>query len=235
MYRQFTVAILVWMSFAWPSSGTIAAQAECDGLMGYFAEVDRRLGEGFIPLFQDEAFVEQMTKSTTKANRSDMSILVLSPTEMEPFIQLMSVPGDVLISLDNSVIPSVAKDLHDSALEIWLLMPAMMRSVATGGIFGALPFSEEIESLEAENLQAQESLVLRCPIEVAEYKTLSEGASRLEDTLGAEDLSDLSALTPEVFEGASFELLFFASDDEGSGELPIPGLPGSEEATPEPD
>src|SRR5665811_257090 len=222
MARHFVIIALFIGICACLRTSQLAAQNECSDLRVYFAVADARMGEQFIALIEDDEWMARMDAAITKANHSEMSILVLSPDEMDAFATFLSVPGDVLLSMEvNDEVPKIANELHNSALELWLLFPPMMRSVASGGIFGAFPFAEEIESLEAENLEAQITLRQRCPAEIAAAESFAEEAAQRNGALDILEPETMTDLSPAAFKGTAFQMLFF-SEFGDSGTLPLP-------------
>ncbi len=194
----------------------VAAQAQCQGLTGYFNELDQDLEDGFLPLVTDEQWRAQLEASLTKASQSEMSFLILNVEEMEPLIQLVAVPGTVLSTFPEDAIPIVALELHQSADGLWQIVPSLLRTVASEGPLAAVPYVEEISEAQDANLKAQEEIQAACPAEVEALRATAESA----DEANEESSIPLPSLEDDGFEGASYDILFLLDDDEDAGSTP---------------
>src|SRR5665811_1776654 len=90
MARHFVIIALFIGICACLRTSQLAAQNECSDLRVYFAVADARMGEQFIALIEDDEWMARMDAAITKANHSEMSILVLSPDEMDAFATFLS-------------------------------------------------------------------------------------------------------------------------------------------------
>jgi tetratricopeptide (TPR) repeat protein len=215
MMNRVIATMLILSTTIFSGSAVASAQSsECQAVSEYFQLVDERIGEGLIEIIGQPGFKDKMELASRKANFSEMSILVLSPEEMEPITELLTVVGDTLLFVDEDDIPELATDLHQSAMELWILFPSMLRTVATGGVFGAMVFAEDMERLTQENYEAQQSVKAKCSDIVESYESLSKTMDVNFDEMNFDDIGDLEDVEPSAFHGLGYEILFFADEED---------------------
>src|SRR5690606_34310258 len=117
----------------------------CGDVESYFRELDELMFDEMMEFLTDEDWMKDMDRMSRKADASDSGLLTLNAEEMQPFIDIITVPGDVMLDYPESDIPEVAVDFHESSMAYWLIMPAMMRGVGNGGVFAAMVFTEDLE------------------------------------------------------------------------------------------
>lgn len=186
--------------------------AVCADVKAYFASLDRLMLEGMAEYFTDEEWLARMERSSRKANASDSGMLVLGPDEMQPMIDILTVPGDVLLDYPEEDIPELVQPLHESATSYLITMPAMLRSVATGGIFAALVYVDDLEATSLDNAAALLVLEDECPTLVAE---LEEGAASDAWDDGPAELGefDIDDLDDEEIQGFAFGIMTLPAEE----------------------
>jgi len=203
-------------------STTAASQQQCREVEQYFADVDKRLHEAYLPLASDDASGSLLESALQKMSRSDLGILVLSPAESELFLQWVSVPGDTLLTVPQETIPSIVDDLHNSALELWLIYPAMFRAMVSDGPGGAQLFVAELSELHLENQAAQRALAASCPDLVEQLTKRESATSRaMIDLPGLETKAVALPILDLRSDAVAFDVLFAATQEhmEVSDEL----------------
>lgn len=186
----------------------------CADVAAYLQDLDQLMFDPMADLFTDEDWLEDMDRMSRKADANDSGILTLTEEEMQPFIDIITIPGDTLLDYPEGDIPELALPLHESAMSYWLLMPAMMRSIASGGVFAAIAFTEDMEAAVAANNIAVQNLRVACPALVSEQTDPSLESVfdvALED--GADiDLDDVDA---SDLTGFAFSILALPSEESG--------------------
>lgn len=210
MYRIAFAFLLALTAFSpsaeQPNSYTSADQSVCGDVEVYLAELDRLLFEGWKPYLEDEEWVSEMERAVRKSDASDSGFMTLTPEEMEPMIEFISVPGDVLLDFPEGDIPDIVAPLHESALAYWLIMPAMLSSVSTGGVFEALAFVEDLESAAITNSDGMADLTAECPDLIARVSEGS-GVDFGGDSLDPELSLDLDDVDAKDIEGLALSIL----------------------------
>lgn len=228
---KFLLPAMMILALLVPATPAATPQgATCGALEAYFQKLDALMFEGMLVYVSDEDWQASMERTTKIVNASESGVLALNSEDMQPMVELYQVPSDVLVEFPEEDIPAVAEDFHASALRYWVVMPSMMRSVATGGVMSAMVFSEDLELAEVENAAAIESLQAECPALIAELTDFAETESW--DAIFDADAETYANMDEvEAPRGFAFSLMITPSENaEDADEVEDPG--DSDLATP---
>ncbi|HWV22883.1 MAG TPA: TlpA disulfide reductase family protein [Thermomicrobiales bacterium] len=208
------------MLFGLVAPGTPASQpAGCSDLETYFTTAGKHIRDQLSTLLADDDWSQAFDHATSRANEPDMSILALDSDELDPIIDLISVPGNALGEMTDESVPPLAMELHESALQYHRAMPEMLRATNRGGAVASVPFQDTFEEAAANNRAAQQTIRGTCPSLIADITSFG-------DTNSVVDLNDLLAdprsLNPDILDdmtndglrALSFSMLFFMQDDD---------------------
>lgn len=217
MLRLLATALLVLVSMVSVTSVAAKDAAVCGDVEDYFRELDKLMFDDMKEFFIDEEWMKDMERMSRKADASESGLLTLTTEEMQPFIDIITIPGDVLLDYPEDDIPAVATAFHESSMSYWLIMPAMMRSIGTGGAFAAMAFVEDLETSSVENAEALEELTATCPSLISRLSTAGDDFGldglMVNGELDTEAIDDMGA--PEGF---AFSLMILPAEEAEEAE-----------------
>lgn len=213
MFRRFALILVMMVGFAAPlgvaaqRSTPAADAAVCGDIEEYFWELDHLMFAGMSEYLADEEWMRDMERMSKKANATESGLFTLTEDEIQPFLDLMSVPGDVMLDFPEEDIPAEVAEFHESSMGYWLIMPAMMRSVVVDGIFSAMVFVEDLESISETSFFAHEDLTDLCP-------SMIEKLEQSADDFGFDSLTDPSDLAGlDAPEGFAYSLMILPAEE----------------------
>lgn len=214
MLRITVLALMLVIVGGIPAVGADAVEesAVCGDVRSYFQDLDKQIFDEMRVYLEDEDWVKDMERMSRKANANESGLLTLSESEMQPFIDIISVPGDVLLDYPEDQIPDLVRPLHDSGMSYWLMMPAMMRTISTGGVFAAMIFVEDMEAASTDNLAALGSLEAACPLLVDEMSKGS-GEEFFDDGMENSGAFDLDSVDTDDLIGFAYSILTLPADE----------------------
>lgn len=218
----FLLSLVIVVGLMAPGTTAVAQAESCVNLESYFTTAGEHIQDRLALLLADEDWVDSFDHSSRKAGDPDVGIFALDDQEIEPIIDLISVPGDALLDVPDEEIPPAARDLHDSALSYHQVMPEMFTAVNKGGAMASMPFTDGLEAAAASNLSAQREIRETCPSLVEGMESAGEAGDQinLSNALTAPgslhpDL--LQDMDPEGLRALSFSMLFFIEDEDSQG------------------
>lgn len=208
------------------SAGAFAAQeGACADFAAYLVDVDAAIGEGLASLDRQPGFREDFASGIEASEANGAGFLALSPEQQDALVAYLRMPGVALAAMDEDSVPDMAREIHDSAIDYWTLMPNMMEAIADESPSAAMPFYEDLDTASRANVAAQEVLLSACPDEVTAWEEAYRSLFARESGTPEADLVTLwDRHKDDGAPGLGYPFLFFASE-ENDPATPAAGTP----------
>lgn len=166
MLTYFLLVLLLIFGGVAPVAEAPAAQVSsdtCGDIQVYLQDLDQILFEEMQSYFENDDWIADWDQMVSLAAVDDVGVLALSEEEMQPFIDIMTVPGEVLQKDPAEDISGLVLPLYDSALDYWTILPEMMRKIANEGSSAGMWFIADLANAGSDNFMARENLKASCP------------------------------------------------------------------------
>lgn len=213
--RRLLLSLLFVFAAALPGTAAIATQAnDCAAIEAYLETVDAAVIEQTMTLIEDPEWISGAEALTAHLVATDGDVEGLTVEQFEPMIQLWSVPMHVLGEIPAEEIPAAVQPLHDSSLDQWTLMPALLEAIGTSGPLAAFAFMEELDQVTNRNWAAQESVRAGCGDLVAGYDARRERLTTMFQVMDSGDFTPIIEANAEDLDGLGVTYLFFAAEED---------------------
>lgn len=193
-------------------SSTPAASGVCEDVQAYLQDLDQVLSDEMQAYFEDDDWAAELDQMVEQAAGSDAGVMSWSEEEMQPFIDILIVPGDVLQNYPAEDVPESVAQLHESALEYWLILPDMMIKIANEGSMAGMYFIADLANAGSDNFMAREGLKASCP-QLVEEMTNGAGYNFHAELMQSRGSLDLEDLDISDMTGLGFAVITFPAED----------------------
>lgn len=223
-----------------PASGAMTSQisdTDCDDIAAYIDMVDAEVAEEMHALVTTPGWEEDAQGAIEAMNAGDAEIDHLSVPMMQPLLDFLAIPGEVLAGIDPKDVPASALPLHDSATVYWVTNSEVYVALLEDPDTISYANVEVLEEAMTDNIAAQDAITEQCP-EIPESYT--DDQARLETLFAVLDRDGdpglLADATLADLEGTGFFFLFFGEEEIEAKNVTVGSTPVTMEpqpATPE--
>lgn len=211
------IALLLAATFVTPSPAA-AQDLDCDAIGGYFDEVDATMAKEIHAVVTSPGWAEDARDITEVMNAAGSSTEDVDAADIQPLLELFSVPSTVLTGMDEETIPNDALALHESAIGFWDTIPGWIGAELDGDDDAWEASMADLAAYAKDNGAAQAAIDAACPGLIDGYMGNVEALGSLFDGLdGAEGTPvALAQISPEDLDGIGVYFLIMPAGMGGA-------------------
>lgn len=217
MKRLFTMIALVVLTTLPASTATAATPTaqgvDCGEIAAYIDMVDAQVVDEMHALVTTPGWAEDAQMASEALNSGNQVIANLSVPLMQPLLDYLAIPGEVLSGIGPKDVPASALPLHESATVYWVTNSEIYVALLEDPDEVSYADVTVIETATTENVAAQDAITGQCPEIPESYADAQVRLNTLFALLDGEgDAGPLADATTEDLEGMGFFFLFFADE-----------------------
>jgi hypothetical protein len=159
--QLITIIALLFMASLAPHQSAVARDPHCDAIGDYLDTVDTLLAEEVHALVTEPGWAQDAYDATSSLN-DGADFEDLSAGEIEPLIELLAIPGDVLISIEPEDIPEDATSFHESSTGFWITLIKWLEANVAGDSTEVTAALASMEQFANDNADAQAAIAEDC-------------------------------------------------------------------------
>lgn len=208
MRSLFAIVALVLATTVMAPSPVAAEAADCVAINVYFDEVDSAMATEVHALVTTPGWAED-------ARGASLILAQGGPTgefpdsDMEPILDFLTIPAEVLSEIEEDAIPEEARPLHESAIGFWTTFPEWSKANFGGDPEAMTTTNDAMASYANDSADAVDAIDAACPGLLDDRLANIGHLDSLFDELDAKDGDPdlLANASLEEFEGIGVEFL----------------------------